>query len=62
MAKYKITGKVTKQGLGTVKATKNIEAASESEAISKAKARWQNTYGKIINNDTEIEDIIVAVL
>lgn len=62
MAKYKVTGKVTKPGLGTVKASKIIDAANESEAVSKAKNRWQTTYDNILNNGREIDEITVIAL
>ncbi|MDE6735343.1 MAG: hypothetical protein K2J64_07770 [Desulfovibrio sp.] len=65
MAKYKVTGKVSKPELGaagTVTASKIVDAASESEAISKAKAKWQGVYDYIIKDGNDIMEIKVAAI
>ena len=65
MAKYKVTGQVAKPELGTagtVTASKIVDAASESDAISKAKAKWQNSYGYIIKDGNDIVEIKVSAI
>lgn len=65
MATFKVTGKVRKPELGTagtVTASKVIDAANESDAKSKAIEKWQITYGEILNNGREIEDITIKSL
>ena len=65
MAKYKVTGKVAKPELGvagTVTASKIIDAASENDAIAKAKEKWQRSYGNIITKGDDIVEIKVAAI
>lgn len=65
MAKYKVTGKVKKPELGTagtVTASKIVDAASESEAISKAKEKWLGVYDYIIKDGNDIMEIKVAAI
>ena len=65
MAKYKVTGKVSKPELGTagtVTASKIVEAPSESDAIAKAKAKWQGSYGYIIKDGNDILEIKVSAV
>lgn len=60
MARYKVTGKVAKPELGVagaVTASKIVDAASENEAIAKAKEKWQRSYGSIIKKADEIMEI-----
>ena len=65
MAKYKVTGKVAKPELGaagTVTASKIVDAASENDAVSKAKAKWQGSYGYIIKDGNDIMEIKVTAI
>ncbi|MDE5878973.1 MAG: hypothetical protein K2G99_02950 [Desulfovibrio sp.] len=60
MAKYKVTGKVSKPELGaagTVTATKIVEATSEDDAKTKAKAKWLGSYDAIITDGNDIMEI-----
>ena len=65
MAKYKVTGKVAKPELGTagtVTASKIVEAASENDAIAKAKSRWLGSYGYIIKDGNDIMEVKVTAV
>lgn len=65
MAKYKVTGKVSKPELGiagTVTASKIVDADSESEAVSKAKEKWLGVYDYIIKDGNDILEIKVAAV